>query len=418
MKSRLPIAALVLPVIVIGLVVTLHGRAIGKAFIDTICNSTTACSGFVNQGTGAGISGNSTGGNGVNGFGLTSGVFGQTQARTAIAAYLEFPFDSSVYSGNVGTVGRDLSGAPADSDHENQNAGVYGYTQYGLAGVLGVVAKSSSSAVAGVLGTNFGAEEEGVFGHDASTSTSSSGLFGSSNTGTGTTTFSEAGEGLNVYSGANVSLEADNATLKSVPALLVQGANTSARIPIVIVRNNYGGSGSANDVFSIGSSGNVIASGKIVGSSSPLSVTRNRSGANYVAYGTRDTTPTIEDVGFGAINGGFAVVRLDPAFASTIDSRAPYAVFLSPEGENNGLYVTAKTMTSFVVREVRGGRSSLPFSYRIVARPLDMPLAQRLPDAQTAITYPVFNDSQVRSQDVERRAMRARLVAAKHRGSL
>jgi hypothetical protein len=412
-KSRLSTAAVVLPIVVIGFVVALNGRAVAKAFVEIVCNSTTACDAYVNKGTGTAVSGNSTGGNGVNGFGFTSGVFGETQARTAILAANEFPFDSSTYSGHVGTLGRDLSAAPADSEHKNQNSGVFGYTQYGLAGVLGVVAKSSSSGEAGVLGTNFGDEEQGVFGHDASSGTSSSGLFGSSNTGTGTTTFSESGEGLNVYSGANVALEADNATLNSVPALLVQGANTSASIPIVIVRNNYSGGGAANDVFSIGSNGNVIASGTFAGSSSPLSVTRGRSGAKYVAYGTRDTTPTIEDVGFSSMNGGVAMVRLDPAFASTIDPRAPYAVFISPEGENNGLYVTAKTMTSFVVREVRGGRSSLPFSYRIVARPLDMPVAQRLPDARTAITYPVFNDSQVRAQDKERRALRARLAGAK-----
>ena len=339
------------------------------------------------------------------------GVLGQTSAPNNVQYAKIFPFDSQTYAGRAGIFGNDASAPAVDSQHVNENAGVVGISKAGLAGVVGVLAGASPyGSTAGVLGTNFAANEEGVFGYDDSSSANSSGLFGSSLYGTGTTTFSSAGEGLNVYSGANVALEADNATLNSVPALLVQGANESSSVPVVIVRNNYGGSGPANDIFSIGSDGTVIASGSITGSSSPLAVTRGAGGARYVAYGARTSSPTIEDVGFGTLENGYAAVRLDPAFASTVDPRAPYAVFLSPEGDNNGLYVTAKTAGSFVVREARGGRSTLPFSYRIVARPLDMPLARRLPDARTALVRPVFDDTKVRAMDLERKAARARFA--------
>jgi hypothetical protein len=45
-------------------------------------------------------------------------------------------------------------------------------------------------------------------------------------------------------------------------------------------------------------------------------------------------------------------------------------VFLTPDGNSHGLYVTQKTPAGFVVRENDNGRSTLDFEYRIVAAPL------------------------------------------------
>jgi hypothetical protein len=43
-------------------------------------------------------------------------------------------------------------------------------------------------------------------------------------------------------------------------------------------------------------------------------------------------------------------------------------VFVTPEGDSNGLYVV-KGAGGFLVREQHGGRSTVPFDYRIVAKP-------------------------------------------------
>jgi hypothetical protein len=51
-----------------------------------------------------------------------------------------------------------------------------------------------------------------------------------------------------------------------------------------------------------------------------------------------------------------------------IDLRDGYRVFVTPEGDSKGLYV-AKAAGGFFVREQQGGRSTLPFDYRIVAKP-------------------------------------------------
>jgi hypothetical protein len=55
-----------------------------------------------------------------------------------------------------------------------------------------------------------------------------------------------------------------------------------------------------------------------------------------------------------------------------------YSVSITPEGNSNGLYVSQKTLTGFAVRENNGGRSTLAFEYRIVAKPFGSN-AKRLP---------------------------------------
>jgi hypothetical protein len=46
-------------------------------------------------------------------------------------------------------------------------------------------------------------------------------------------------------------------------------------------------------------------------------------------------------------------------------------VFVSPQGDNHGLYVTQISGRGFVVRESYGGHATLAFDYRIVAKPFD-----------------------------------------------
>jgi hypothetical protein len=76
-----------------------------------------------------------------------------------------------------------------------------------------------------------------------------------------------------------------------------------------------------------------------------------------------------EDFGRGELVGGIAIVTVDPAFAETANL-GDYHLFLTPLDDCNGLYVAAKTATSFEVRELNGGNASLSFDYRIVAKRL------------------------------------------------
>ena len=77
----------------------------------------------------------------------------------------------------------------------------------------------------------------------------------------------------------------------------------------------------------------------------------------------------MEDVGTGRLVAGNTFVRLDPAFSNAIDANSDHHVLVTHEGDSNGLFVAERSARGFLVRENRGGRSSLTFSYRIVARP-------------------------------------------------
>jgi hypothetical protein len=74
-----------------------------------------------------------------------------------------------------------------------------------------------------------------------------------------------------------------------------------------------------------------------------------------------------EDFGSGHLSNGSATVALDPDFAETVNTGVEYHVFLTPNGESKGLYVSQKSPSSFEVRESGGGSSSISFDYRIVA---------------------------------------------------
>jgi hypothetical protein len=93
-------------------------------------------------------------------------------------------------------------------------------------------------------------------------------------------------------------------------------------------------------------------------------------GRKVTAYASVGSSPQIDDVGDGRLANGTAYVRLDPTFARTIAQDRPYHVFLTPDGNSHGLYVTQKTPVGFVVHENENGRSTLDFEYRIVAAPL------------------------------------------------
>lgn len=78
-----------------------------------------------------------------------------------------------------------------------------------------------------------------------------------------------------------------------------------------------------------------------------------------------------EDFGDARLKDGKASIKLDVDFAKVVTPK-DYRVFLTPEGDCEGLYVSSKKAKGFEVRELRGGTSSVRFSYRIVGRRKDI----------------------------------------------
>jgi len=83
---------------------------------------------------------------------------------------------------------------------------------------------------------------------------------------------------------------------------------------------------------------------------------------------------------------GHALVKLDVDFVKVI-KRGDYKVFLTPEGDCRGLYVRRRA-TSFQVRELMGGKSSIAFSYCIVGRRKDIKRHRRFAEIDTRLPLP------------------------------
>jgi len=96
-------------------------------------------------------------------------------------------------------------------------------------------------------------------------------------------------------------------------------------------------------------------------------------------YTMQSSEDWIEDFGSGALNGGVATIQLESRFAKTVSGQAGYHVFLTPAGDCDGLYIANRTATSFEVRELKNGTSSVAFDYRIVAHRKGFE-SSRLPD--------------------------------------
>ncbi len=97
---------------------------------------------------------------------------------------------------------------------------------------------------------------------------------------------------------------------------------------------------------------------------------RSAQGHQVLTYSSQTSTETIEDFGTARTFDGSANVRISPDFQSVTERGAQYFVFLTPQGDTHGLYVSAKGPSGFEVHENERGRSNVAFDYRIVAHPL------------------------------------------------
>ena len=121
--------------------------------------------------------------------------------------------------------------------------------------------------------------------------------------------------------------------------------------------------GNPNGTCGIGGGGDLSCTGQL------KSLVSTRAGQRTLeTYSVQSSENWMEDFGSGTLKSGSIVVRIDPDFAETITESADYRIFLTPNGDSKGLYVTKKTPTSFEVRESGGGSASIPFDYRIVAK--------------------------------------------------
>jgi hypothetical protein len=258
--------------------------------------------------------GNVVGASGVEGAatdtgqGVTFGVTGEN-ANTG-------KFGAGVYGWSTATTGP-TRGSVGEADSPN-GTGVWGFA----------VAPSRTGSIIGCCAV-------GVWGDTSSSAAGAAGLVGSA----------DEGQGLVAFNNSTAQLTAH----------ITNFENSTHNVPVLKIDGSFGS-------CSFDTDGKPQCTQPFVASAAV------DNGLRQVAlYSMASPQSWHEDFGSGQLASGRTTVALEPTFAQTVNTGTEYHVFLTPEGDCRGLYVSSKTPTGFEVRELEGGQSSVAFSYRIVA---------------------------------------------------
>jgi len=198
------------------------------------------------------------------------------------------------------------------------------------------------------------------------------GFFGESNSGNGVFGSSSGNDAVVGSSGTGTGLRGESSSGYGVYG---SSPNNYAVVGVTTSGNGvYGQVSTAPQAGVVGrtldSSGNwaVFAFGNLGASGTKSSVVPVDNGTRQVAlYAVESPGVWFEDYGSGRLVSGVATVKIDPTYAQTVNTGVEYHVFLTPDGECEGLYVAARTATGFEVRELHQGKSNVAFDYRVIA---------------------------------------------------
>jgi len=341
--------------------------------------------------------------------GSTYGVSGNTESSDGVGvignANSETGTGYGVYGTAVSPTGIGVGGAA--NSLTGFAVGVYGTSDSTSGvGVVGSATAETGASAFGVKGVTTSTEAVGVFGLANTDTGANIGVQGSAtspdaagtagyNTGTtgnalGLAAFTASTEGVSLYA---VAVAASVTTGPQRPVGMVGTTNQTAGVGVAGVTddgwavggdnysenrstayftNHYDADDSApvfrtqgtccNGYCYIDVSGNLFCTGNITGNQGLDGGQRTVS-----LYAVQAAENWNEDAGSARLANGSAVVKLESTFAQTINSGVEYHVFLTPNGDCKGLYVTNKMPNSFEVRELGGGTASIAFDYRIMA---------------------------------------------------
>lgn len=128
----------------------------------------------------------------------------------------------------------------------------------------------------------------------------------------------------------------------------------------------FGGKGAIAGFFQ----GGLLVQGDFLVTGIKSAAVPHPDGSYRTLYAVESPECWFEDFGRAALERGEASVELQPDFSAVIDSEDMH-VFLTAEGNSNGLYVDSQSAKAFTVREAQDGASNVSFSYRVVARRKD-----------------------------------------------
>jgi hypothetical protein len=317
---------------------------------------------------------------GVYTVGWRAGVYGQL-------GQADGP-DTNNFTVLAGIVGTSQDGVGVRGTSAN-NAGVYG--QNGL-----FSGPAPQPIPGGVCGMS--EYEPGVVGW----SRESDGVQGLSFTGAGVHCFSLHGSGLISLSGALAGVTGISDTqgppVPNIGNIAGVVGSSDQRTGVIGTSNAFVGVyGFSNNIGVVGQStnpasyagyfsGNVIVTGTLT-ATVKNAVVAFPDGSQRVLHCMESPEHWFEDFGAAKLKRGRAVVKLDADFAKVVKLN-DYHVFFTPEGDCGGLYVRRQSAKSFEVRELMRGKSSVAFSYRIVARRKDIKAHRRFAKIDMRLPLP------------------------------
>jgi len=112
---------------------------------------------------------------------------------------------------------------------------------------------------------------------------------------------------------------------------------------------------------------------KIVGPGNVSTIINDEKNVPRIMFAPEAPEIVFQDYGVGQLVNGQVYIALDPVLKNSlhIDSEHPLKVFVTLEGDCNGVYVTNKSANGFTVKELQNGTSNVPFSWQIVANRAD-----------------------------------------------
>jgi len=121
--------------------------------------------------------------------------------------------------------------------------------------------------------------------------------------------------------------------------------------------------------------GPVFIYGGIIVDGFKSAAIRHSDGSHRLLHTIESPEAWFEDFGEARLVKGKADVKLEKEFARVVRTDS-YQVFVTPCGDSNGLYVATRNSRGFTVKEQAGGKSTINFAYRIVARRKDLKSAR------------------------------------------
>jgi hypothetical protein len=276
------------------------------------------------------------------------GIYGVSASNTGVDGYSN-GFDGGVFEASSTGAYGSRSDSYADSSYATGAAGwEFGGTQK----TIGVWGYAGSGIGVGSYNEAYSASSQGTvccagfypIGLWADTA----GDTATTNPGIGALTTVDNGWSLVSYS---------NSAYSTVYLENEESANANSLV-LETVGGNFGG------VCTVDVSGNLYCSG------SKSAVVPVDGGSKKVAlYAIEAPENWFEDAGSGQLSNGSAVIQLENTFGQAVNTGIDYHVFLTPNGDCKGLYVSQKSATSFEVHELGGGTTSgVAFDYRIMAK--------------------------------------------------